>query len=280
MNKLEIARKEAWQAAVWASALNAGVGVLGALAFRARPWLPMWAMVQFTAVGALTLIVLLAWRNAPRAACLVLFSFDVASALVASIGGAQAFVGAGQLGQLFESVRAGIIVLAIISPSVRLGVAWIGVFILAPFVQFYTWAPAIRDAVPPTDPWFIPIYGVVGTVLLLYRRRSVRLDHALSDARAERLTMERLARVSLALRDLANTPLQTLTTGVTLLRRKVEQPEEVLASMDRALVRLQGLRHALEPFEAHVHWEPQEESFDAIARIEQLAADLRRTPDR
>ncbi len=280
MNKSETQRKEAWLAAVWASALNAGVGTLGVMIFHARAWLPTWAMMQFAVGGALALLVLVSYRSASRAVCLAFFSLDVLSALVTSTAGAHAFVHAGQLGQLFESAEAGMLVIAILSPSVRLGVAWIGVFVLTRLVQFYMWAPELRDAVPATDPAFLPVYGVIGVVLLLYRRRSARLSIALSDARAERLTMEQLAHVSLALRDLSNTPLQTLTIALTLLRCKAEPTEQILASMDRALARLKDLRHALEPFETHAHWDQRYESFDAVARIEQLAADLARTPAR
>src|SRR5262249_6515323 len=141
-------------------------------------------------------------------------------------------------------------------------------------IEIYTWSEAIRQAMPPTDAWFVPIYAVVAIALLVHRRRSIHLERALSEARTERLTLERLARVSLALRDLANTPLQTLTAGMTLLRRDGQNHDQVLASMERALERLDGLRHALLPFEQHVEWRPHDESFDALVRIEQIAGEL------
>jgi len=280
MTEAEIERKEAWRGAVWASALNLGCGFLGALVFRTTAWLPVWTMLQFAGVGALVLLALLWWRQAPRAVCLALFSLDVASALVTSLAGANAYAHAGQMGQLYQSLEASLFVIAILSPSARLGAMWTGIFTAAPFVQFSGWPEAIRQSVVLPDLWLIPMYALIAVVLLSHRRRSVRLQRLLSDARADRLTLERLARVSLALRDLANTPLQTLTTGVDLLRRKLVAQQVVLPSMERALLRLQDLKRALAPFEQHVEWRPREESFDAVAQIEQVAADLGRSPAR
>jgi hypothetical protein len=280
MTEAEIERNEAWRGAVWASALDLGCGVLGALAFLRTAWLPVWTMLQFAGVGALALVALLWWRGAPRAVCLALFSLDVASALVTSLRGANAYAHAGQMGQLYQSLEAGLFVIAILSPSAGLGAASIAVFGVAPFVQFYGWPDAIRQAVLTPDLWLIPMYAAIAVVLLLYRRRSVTLQRLLSNARADRLTVERLARVSLALRDLANTPLQTLTTGVDLLRRKVGAEQVVLQSMERALLRLHDLKRALAPFEQHVEWRPRDESFDAVAQIEQVAADLGHSPAR
>jgi hypothetical protein len=280
MTEAETGRTEAWRSAVWASALDLGCGILGALAFRRTAWRPLSTMPQFAGMGALALLALLWWRRAPRAVCLALFSLDVASALVTSLAGANAEAHAGQLGQLYHSLEAGLFVIAVLSPSARLGGALIGAFTVAPFVQFSGWPEAIRQSVFLPDLWLIPMYAVIALVLLLYRRRSVRLQRLLSDARADRLTLERLARVSLALRDLANTPLQTLTTGVDLLRRKLGAEQVVLQSMEHALLRLHDLKRALAPFEQHVEWRPREESFDAVAQIEQIAADLGRSPGR
>ena len=280
MTEEEIERKEAWRSAVWASALDLGCGVLGALVFRRTAWLPVWTMLQFAGVGALTLLVLLWWRRAPRVVCLALFSLDVASALVTSLAGANGSAHAGQMGQIYQSLETGLFVIAILSPSARLGAAWIAIFTAAPFVQFSGWPEAIRRTMLLLDLWLIPMYGAIAEVLLSYRRRSLRLQRLLSDARADRLTLEHLARVSLALRDLANTPLQTLTTGVDLLRRKLGAQQVVLQSMEHALLRLHDLKRALAPFEQHVEWRPREESFDAVAQIEQMAADLGRSPGR
>jgi hypothetical protein len=268
----DLDRKEAWRSVTWTSALNIGCGIAGAMAFRSQAWFPEWSMLQFAAIGALVLAVALIWRAAPRRVLLVLFSINVMSALVTAIAGSQTFAYANRLEELFQSVKAGLFVLAILSPSLPLGAAWIVVFTVAPMIQVHTWAPDVQEMVPFWEPWFVPVYGGIALVLLIYRRRSVALERQLVDVRAKRLTVERLARVSLAIRDLANTPLQTLTTGVGLLRREVGDRTVVLSSMERALVRLGKLKLMLTPFEKA--WEPGDESFDGLARIDRATDEI------
>jgi hypothetical protein len=274
MTEVDIARGEARRAVLWSSVLNFSCGVMGTLAFRQANWLPMWAMVQFAISGGVVFLVALLWRGARRPVYLGLFSLNVASALLTSLAGANAFAFVGQVGEVYQSLKAGLVVIAVLSPSLRLGAAWIGVFAVAPIVQAHLWEPTIRNAIPAWEPWFVPIYGAIALVLLLYRRRSMTLQNELAETRAERLAIERLAGVTLAVRDLANTPLQTLTTGVGLLRHNVPDSDRVLASMERALSQLAKLRLALAPFERE--WQPADESFDALARVERLASELPR----
>src|SRR5262249_60843715 len=122
-----------------------------------------------------------------------------------SLSGAGARVFAGQTVEVYQALKAGMIVIAIVSPSAPLGVAWITIFAVMPLVQPEWWPVAAREHLPPLERWFVPVYGILAAALLLFRRRSAALERALSEARAERLTAERVARMSLALRDLAHT---------------------------------------------------------------------------
>src|SRR5262249_15203005 len=121
MTRTETALQNGWRSAAWASSLNLGVGLLGALVFRSQPSLPLWATLQFAAVGGLALIVLLAWRRAPRGVCFLLFSIDAASALLTALAGANVLARSGHFGQLFQAIDASLMVIAILSPSARLG---------------------------------------------------------------------------------------------------------------------------------------------------------------
>jgi len=279
MTRAEIARREAWHSAAWTSAMDLGAGILAALVVRAWPWLPTWVLLQFAATGGLVLVVLFACRDAPRGLCLVLFSVNVASALVTALAAANALARSGHVGQPFEALIAGLMLIAILSPSIGLGVAWIAVFTLAPWIAVHC-PEFTQKSFLALDLWFIPIYAGMALVVLLYRSRCLHLENTLSNARAEQLMLERLGRVSLVLGDFANTPLQTLTTGVSLLRHKAQPQDRVRAAMERALGRLQRLKQALMPFDYGVEVSRQEESFDAIASIVKIADDLGRGRDR
>jgi hypothetical protein len=272
--KDELARREAWRSAAWASALDLGTGVLVTIALgRSPPGIPQWPLVQFAGVGALILAVLLVWRGAPRPASLALLSVDFAAGLVAALVMAHYFARAGVTGSMYQATKVSVFVIAILSPSTWLGAAWITVFAAIPFVEALVWPGDLRNALGPGEPWLTPIFGAVALAILFYRRRGARLAHALSEARARQLTVERLARMSLAVHDLANTPLQTLTTGVDLLASGAPPEERLLAAMMRALARLEQLKRLLTPFEP-VEWLARDASFDAVTRLEQLAREL------
>ena len=260
---------EAWRSALWGSLLNVTVGLAGALVVgRLSAVLPLWGFVQQAGVGALGLIALLAWRRAPRVISLGVLQLQFASALTISLGGAQARVFAGQTIEVYQALKAGMIVIAILSPSAPVGTAWITIFAMAPVFQPEWWPVAARQHLPSLERWFVPVYGILAAALLLFRRRSALLESELSEARAEQLTVERLARMSLALRDLANTPLQTLSLGVSLLRHKLEKPEVVLDAMGRSIAKLVSIQQTLAPFEDDLEWRPRDESLDAVAQIE------------
>jgi hypothetical protein len=73
--------------------------------------------------------------------------------------------------------------------------------------------------------------------------------------RSEKLAAERVARVTIALRDLANTPLQTLE----LVRQKLMAADPGWRAqadrMGRALERLRRLNDVLAPYQAAMIWE-------------------------
>jgi hypothetical protein len=270
----ELRRNDARRSVLWSSALDLGVGIAGALAFRGRSGVVVWAMVQFAAAGALGLLVALSWRRAPRAVGLALFSLNVTSGLFTGLVSADALARLGQPSGLFQSLEAGMIVIAVLSPAAGLGVAWIAVFVAAPLLQVGSWPETIRQSIAPRQTWFVIIYGGIAIALLLYRQRSVELERALAETEAARLSARRLAQVSLAVRDLANTQLQTLSTAVLLLRHKVERQELVLDAMNRALGRLEVLKQALAPLDEQLDWHSDAESFDAVERIQQVVAEV------
>ena len=104
-------------------------------------------------------------------------------------------------------------------------------------------------------------------VLYVIGRRVSAVERAAERARTEARALERLAREQLALRDLANTPLQTLEIVVELLRRQHPEARELSDRMERSLVRLRELSRAISVHPG-VRWGPREESFDPLAVLE------------
>jgi hypothetical protein len=114
------------------------------------------------------------------------------------------------------------------------------------------------------EPWVTLVYGGVAFGMLAWRVRNYRIELKLRQARAEAEALERMARLFLALRDAANTPLQTLELSLALLRRRGGQGSEpLMASMERALARLRALTQRMASADPLVVWRQGEESFDA-----------------
>jgi hypothetical protein len=156
----------------------------------------------------------------------------------------------------YEPAKLSALTLAIIAPpGWSTGVIAILMFVASTVVHHFTWPDYLRDRISAGEPFGIIAYGVFALVLLGFRQRGHAMRAELERARSEKLAMERVARVSIALRDLTNTPLQTLE----LVRRKLlsrdPQTPVQLERMGRALERLRRLNDVLAPYQAAVTWD-------------------------
>jgi predicted ATPase/GAF domain-containing protein len=99
----------------------------------------------------------------------------------------------------------------------------------------------------------------------LARRAALMIDNV-RHMQAESHALRRLARVALAVKDMANTPLQTLNFCLYLLAQQPSQDHpEILARMWRAVDRLKQLDDLLSAYTQSIDWEHGDEAFDALA---------------
>lgn len=85
---------------------------------------------------------------------------------------------------------------------------------------------------------------------------------------------DRLARVAMAVRDMANSPLQVILMGLEAVERNPTETKSV-ERMRRAVTRLQELDAILAACSATVRWGPIDEGFDAAAVIADAAEALK-----
>lgn len=173
----------------------------------------------------------------------------------------------------FRAQHLGAIAVALIAPPV----AWVGIVSIvgitgAAVVQFMLFDPAVRAQLPYGDPWSTLAFGGFALGLMLYRWHGDKQAHAHALAQAEAEAYQRFARAMIAVRDLSNTPLQTLTNLIFLLRRQGPELHETADRIERAVDRLTELERATRPFERELVWKPGDESRDpkAILQIESL----------
>jgi hypothetical protein len=182
----------------------------------------------------------------------------------------------------YEPNKLSAVTLAIIAPpGWSTGIVGILMFVGSALVRHFTWPDAIRPRISAGEPFGIIAYGVFALVVLGFKQRGNRLRAELERARTEKVALERLARVSITLRDLANTPVQTLE----LVRQRLLTTDPQLGlqteRMGRALERLHRLNDILAPYESTVVWNgdgpTQREIMKASKRLSARSMGTRRT---
>lgn len=135
----------------------------------------------------------------------------------------------------------------IAAQSSRTGLLLITFCGILPLIQFFLWPAELRDKIG-WEPALTLIYVMVSFGAYLYRIQSYKLSLAALRSEIELAQMVRAARIMMAAKDLANTPLQTLILSISLLKRDPSQ-RTLLPKMERALERLKQLTALLSSYD-------------------------------
>jgi hypothetical protein len=155
-----------------------------------------------------------------------------------------------------------VVVLAI--PELALQPLWLGFVLIVGFVlETVIQTAGLRGSLTPGEPWMTMAVGGVAMLLLLHRMQRLAAERAAARSLGHAEALARLTRTLLAIRDLANTPLQTLEWSAKLLRAPNVDVARVAARMDRALERLRTLRTLLDRYEPELAWQDGDESLDS-----------------
>jgi hypothetical protein len=156
----------------------------------------------------------------------------------------------------YEPSKLSALTLAIIAPpGWPIGMVAILMFVGSALVHHLLLASVLTERMWAGEPFGIIAYGLFALVVLGFKQRSYTLRGELEHERSEKLSLERVARVSMALRDLANTPVQTLELVRQKLLTDDPQPGVQIERMGRALERLRRLNDILAPYQSAVVWD-------------------------
>lgn len=138
------------------------------------------------------------------------------------------------------------IYIAVLSPG-RVWIAACEIFVSLIFaVTFWIF---LKDQFPLTgvtgEPWSTLTYGLISLMMLAARAYRRRLIRNLEKNRAEAEAFERAARLFLAVRDRANSPLQVINLCATLIESRNPEEVETVERLRRSLLKLQGLTEIL-----------------------------------
>ncbi|MDX2092220.1 MAG: hypothetical protein SFX73_30420 [Kofleriaceae bacterium] len=132
--------------------------------------------------------------------------------------------------------------LAILSPrSLRLAFVMIGVFTLQSVLLWHVLETTSGRALP-REPWLTLFFAGISAGLSWSRWRRHDLESRFAHVASRANALTKINRILLALRDRANTPLQTLEVGLTLMEDRPADSPRVLQLMRRAVAQLSSLR--------------------------------------
>ena len=167
----------------------------------------------------------------------------------------------------FQANKLGAITVGLLTPEIAVGVVNIAFYAGAAVLQWLLWAAPERAVLARGEPVPTCIFAAFGVVLLIFAARRYDLERRLVEQMHEAAATEELARTLLAVRDFANTPLQTIASATALASLRHPDVAVELQRIERALGRMQELNRLLSQHETHIRWRKEDESFDAVERL-------------
>jgi hypothetical protein len=135
--------------------------------------------------------------------------------------------------------------LAVSAPTWRSGAIALVVFTGHAVALWYALVQSLSMPSLDREPWMTLFFALIAAMLLYTREHRRDLERRLAAAEERAHTLTQVSQVLLALRDHANTPLQTLEVAVSLLERDAPIDTAVPVLMRRALQRLTAIQATL-----------------------------------
>ncbi|AKF02937.1 hypothetical protein [Sandaracinus amylolyticus] len=265
----ELRRRRAWAALRTASALNVVGIVLEMLTGRGLPGIPTWPALVSGVVGAMLLVVALVrrphWSAQLASSLFVLNSAAIALALFVRDPYYAAYA---EHWIPFQGSKLCCVIVAVLAPRLWAGVLATLLHAGSSVLAFELLPAAIREDVAFGEPWVTIGFGVLTAAVLAHRLRRESLEQELLRAQTEAAAAQHLARTVLAIRHLANTPVQTIAIISALLAQRHPSERSLIARQERAVEKLRRIDELLVRYDRELEWHADDASIDAIALLE------------
>jgi hypothetical protein len=261
----------AWRGTTVAVVLNI-VGMIMDLAIaREVPSVPVWPNIASALAGAALLAVVVVWRRRPSVRLgSIIYLLNSSAVVMALSFTSGAYAESGRPWVPFQADKLGMLTSALLAPEGWVAVLSISAHTGSCLIRLATFSAAARSRMVIGEPSATLVIAIFALVLLAYRLKTLALEREIARAHAEVTTTHALMKVLLAVRDLANSPLQTIAFAAMTTRQRHPDLEPVMRLVDRALDRLRELDERLRQHEGAVDWSRTDESFDALDAVEEL----------
>jgi hypothetical protein len=224
--KLDLRARSAMRGATAAAALNVvGMG-LDYLIGRSTPGMPWWPNAASALVGVSLLALLWARCHKPSVALGSLAFLVNTATIVTVLWVTSAHYAESRQWIPFQANKLGAITVPLLIPELWVGIVGVLAYSGSAVLQYYLFDPAIRNGISFGEPGASIGFGVFGVVLMIYRWRWSAKERRLAHVQAEAAALDQLAHTLLAVRDLANTPLQTIELTVAFLHESCARLSE------------------------------------------------------
>ncbi len=174
----------------------------------------------------------------------------------------------------FEACRLSSLTVAILAPTkLWVGILCIAGFMGSAFLQYQSFPPETLKWIPHGELLSTFVYGVFSLVLLFYRFGSRARERRKVRSVEQATMMKRLATIILALRDLANTPVQTLTVDAALLRKNHPGAEFLAGRIELSAAKLKKLNSLLVTETSAINGGSGNVAFDSKDIVSRLESD-------
>jgi hypothetical protein len=175
----------------------------------------------------------------------------------------QSYVDAGRPWIPFEANKLGMIIVAMLASELWVGILGIAAYAAGALVQMGTFDLTAKSHFALAEPWATLAFAVFSGLLLAHHLQRISLEREVARAHAEVEATQKVARLVLAVRDLSNTPLQTIAFATALAQERHPDLEPILRRVESSLERLKQLDEIFRRQESGMDWSAEDLSIDS-----------------
>lgn len=230
--------------------LNMAGGLLSAVFSWGHFKSPLYELALFLCIasGALTILAVIVRKNSwsDRTSSLI-FGANLIPVCGMIWASQAASASLGQYWVPFQANELSCLTIAILAPPKRrIGVFAILMFPVLALLQYMNFSPE-QIALIPTRPLMAPIaFGAFALILYLFRLRELSIADFAAKKDAETQMMKKMTRTLLAIKDLANSPIQALTLDAETLKLKHAAATEIASRIEKSALQLRDLNRILD----------------------------------
>lgn len=198
----------------------------------------------------------------------ILFYSSVVAVFIANTLTNVELVQGGSNFEAFVAYKLIAIGIAIISPNP----IWLATLVIAlcgivPTVFYFYLPPEWRTSFAVQEPWLSIVYACMAWLLLLHNLANRKSTQKVMQLESQRKSLEELAGIFLAMRDLTNSSLQTIEYVTELAKHEKLSAKELSAYLEKSMQRYRDVSQALALSDDDVNWLKSHAAMDSADEL-------------